>query len=118
MSESIVQNLRVRFCLELNELMCGPYEEALVVDVRPNAATSASLKQPWVIGVIVVIVLLTVMALLIILHCCCCKKAKSLKNDDMNSNHGLGLQRPSILHGTQPPPYSSTNGSGIGKLIF
>merc|ERR1712241_1171566 len=65
------------------------------------------------IGVIVVIVLLALMALLIILHCCCCKKAKSLKNDDMNSNHGLGLQRPSILHGTQPPPYSSSNGSGI-----
>ena len=114
MSNGIVQNLRVRFCLEMNELLCGPYEEALVVDVRPNAATSASLKQPWVIGVIVVIVLLALMALLIILRCCCCRKAKSLKNDELNSNHGLGLQRPSIIHGTQPPPYStSVSGSGI-----
>ena len=79
MSNGIVQNLRVRFCLEMNELLCGPYEEALVVDVRPNAATSASLKQPWVIGVIVVIVLLALMALLIILRCCCCRKAKVSK---------------------------------------
>merc|ERR1711971_1154043 len=34
--------------------------------------------------------------------------------DELNSNHGLGLQRPSIIHGTQPPPYStSVSGSGI-----
>ena len=29
-----VSNLRVRFCLQTNELMCGPYAEALIVDVR------------------------------------------------------------------------------------
>ena len=103
--KNLVSNLRVRFCLEVNEVLCGPYAEALVVDVRPNAATSASLNEPWVIGVIVVFIILALMALLIVLRLCCCKKVKSLKNDDLNSN------RPSIIHGTQPPPYStSTNG--------
>ena len=32
--DSPVSNLRVRFCLQTNELMCGPYAEALIVDVR------------------------------------------------------------------------------------
>jgi echinoid protein len=95
--------LRVRLCLETNELLCGAYAEALVVDVRPNAATSASLREPWVIGIIVVIIILALVSILIIIKCCCCKnKAKVLKNDDLNSN------RPSIVHsGSQPPPYTS-----------
>ena len=98
-----VSNLRVRLCLETNELLCGAYAEALVVDVRPNAATSASLREPWVIGVIVVIIILSLVSILIVIKCCCCKaKAKVLKNDDLNSN------RPSIVHnGNQPPPYTS-----------
>ena len=108
---NFVNNLRVRFCLELNERLCGDYAEALVVDVRPNAATSASLKQPWVIGVIVVIVLLSLMALLIILKCFCCQKTKTLKNDDLNSN------RPSIIHGTQPPPYNGIDNKGVDTTL-
>ena len=32
--ETVGGNLRVRFCLQTNELMCGPYTEALIVDVR------------------------------------------------------------------------------------
>ena len=107
---NLAHNLRVRFCLELNEQLCGAYAEALVVDVRPNAATAASLNQPWVIGVIVIIILFALLAFILLVHCWCCKKAKSktLKNDDLNSN------RPSIIHGTQqPPPYTSSNGIGI-----
>jgi echinoid protein len=98
-----VSNLRVRLCLEMNELLCGSYAEALVVDVRPNAATSASLREPWVIGIIVVIIILALVSILIVIKCCCCKaKAKVLKNDDLNSN------RPSIVHsGNQPPPYTT-----------
>ena len=98
-----VSNLRVRLCLEMNELLCGSYAEALVVDVRPNAATSASLREPWVIGVIVVIIILALVSILVVIKCCCCKtKAKVIKNDDVNSN------RPSIVHGgNQPPPYTS-----------
>lgn len=108
---NLAHNLRVRFCLELNEQLCGPYAEALVVDVRPNAATSASLTQPWVIGIIVVIVLLALMAFIAIVHCCCCKKSKTktLKNDDLNSN------RPSIIH--QPPPYTSTTSGFDNKGV-
>ena len=100
--KNLVSNLRVRFCLEVNEVLCGHYAEAVIVEVRPNAATSgASLNEPWVIGIIVVIVILALMAVLIVLRCCCFKsKGKILKNDDLNSN-----SRPSIIHGTQPPPY-------------
>lgn len=112
-SNGFKHNLRVRFCLELNEVLCGPYAEALVVDVRPNAATSAfSNIKSWVIAVIVVIVLLALMSLLIILRCCCCKKAKSLKNsDDLNSN----LNRPSILQ--QPPPYNGIDNKGVDTSL-
>ena len=106
--KNLVSNLRVRFCLEVNEVLCGHYAEAVIVEVRPNAATSgASLNEPWVIGIIVVIVILALMAVLIVLRCCCFKRnGKILKNDDLNSN-----SRPSIIHGTQPPPYSTSNNS-------
>ena len=109
---NFVNNLRVRFCLELNEMLCGPYAEALVVDVRPNAATSASLKSPWVIGLIVVIVCFSLTALLLVLlKRCCCQKSKTLKTDDLNSN------RPSIIHGTQPPPYNGIDNKGVDTTL-
>lgn len=99
-----VSNLRVRFCLETNELMCGPYTEALIVDVRPNATTSAGLAQPWLIGVVVFVVILSLTAALFLIKCCCCgnTKTKTLKTDDVS--------RPTIIHGTngqQPPPYTN-----------
>ena len=113
-----VSNLRVRFCLTTNELMCGPYTEALVVDVRPNAATTsaaASLAgQPWLIAVVVVVVVLSLAVALAFVRCCCCgaAKAKALKTERE------GGSRPTIIHGTaatqQPPPYTTaTNYSGI-----
>ena len=98
-----VSNLRVRLCLESNELLCGPYAEALIVDVRPNATTSAG-GSPWLIGVIVIIILLVLLALLLLARCFCCGKKKTLKNEDVNSN------RPTIIHGTQPPPYTTNYG--------
>ena len=114
-----VSNLRVRFCLQTNELMCGPYTEALVVDVRPNAATTSAASlagQPWLIAVVVVVVVLSLAVALAFVRCCCCggAKAKALKTEREGG-------RPTIIHGTagggagqQPPPYTTaTNYSGI-----
>ena len=109
-----VGNLRVRLCLKTNELMCGPYNEALIVDVRPNARTSAAFSEPWLIGLIVILVLLTLIALLVIIRCCCCSnnKAKVIKDTETNGNG-----RPTIVHGTQPPPYTSTFGGIENKGV-
>ena len=67
-----VTNLRVRLCLETNELMCGPYESAQIVEVRPNTE-GASLAQPWVIGVVIFIIISGLIAVVIIVKCCCCR---------------------------------------------
>ena len=100
--DEAVTNLRVKLCLATSEELCGQYAEALVVDVRPNAATSAALREPWVIGLIVVIVLLSLVALLIIIKCCCCKKTtKTMKNVDETASS----RQASLV--SKPPPYTT-----------
>mgnify|MGYP003309806701 CR=1 FL=1 len=94
-----VKNLRVRFCLETNEELCGAYTEALVVDKRPDAL-KAAFKEPWVIGLIVVIVILALIAMLILIKCCFYKKVKTIKSSDANSSSSL----PKVVHANQPPP--------------
>ena len=91
-----VTNLRVRLCLETNELMCGPYESAQIVEVRPNTE-GASLAQPWVIGVVIFIIISGLIAVVIIVKCCCCRTVQKKKEKE----------RPSISH----PQYA--NGHGI-----
>ena len=91
-----VTNLRVRLCLDTNEQMCGPYETAQIVDVRPST-DGASLAQPWVIGVVIFIVISGLIAVIIIVKCCCCRTALKKKEKE----------RPSISH----PQYG--NGHGI-----
>ncbi len=113
----VVSNLRVRLCLKSNELLCGPYAEALIVDVRPNARTSAALQAPWMIVIIVVLLLLALVALFVLLRCFCCRGGKRMKNgtSDVNSNG-----RPTIVHhGTSlpPPSYTSTFGGIDNKAI-
>lgn len=78
-----VSNLRVRLCLETNELLCGPYSQASIVDVRPQtsssgsrAATESTMAAPWIIVVIVFIVLLATVAMIIGLRCFCSKSKK------------------------------------------
>ncbi len=112
--ESVVNNLRVRLCLESNELMCGPYGKALIVDVRPKARTSAALDSPWVIVVVVAVALLCLLVAVLLLRCFCCRRgggragAKQLK--DGNGNVG---GRPTIVHSTQPPPSYNSNFGGV-----
>ena len=75
-SES-VNKLRVRFCLETDEIVCGHYSEAAIVDVRP-ATTRGGID--WQIPVTVVFVLAILIGL-VCLACCCCKNR-------INSGHG------------------------------
>jgi echinoid protein len=99
-----VKNLRVRFCLETNEELCGLYTEALVVDKKPNAL-KAAFKEPWVIGLIVVIILLALVAMLILIKCCFYKNVKTIKTNTLPTTNG----NPKIVHSTTiaPPPYTS-----------
>ena len=39
-----VSNLRVRFCLEANDVLCGSYAEAKLVDVSPAVGGSGNYK--------------------------------------------------------------------------
>ncbi len=79
-----VSNLRVRLCLESNELLCGPYTEALVVEVMPNARTSSSslLGSPWALAAVAALALLALLALIVLVKCFCCrgKRAGAFSN--------------------------------------
>jgi len=103
--------LRVRLCLRDNELLCGPYAEALVVDVRPGARTQdgangaallAGLPGWLVLAAAVLSALLLVSAVGLVLRRHCGPKGKSNKS----------ISRPSIIHGSiVPPPYNSSSSS-------
>lgn len=91
-----VSNLRVKLCLESNEHMCGPFENAQIVEVRPNI-DGGTIAQPWVIAVVVVLVIAGLFSIIVIVKCCCCRTVKKKKDKE----------RPSIVH----PQYG--NGHGI-----
>lgn len=90
-----VNNLRVKLCLESNEHLCGPFENAQIVEVRPNI-DGGSIAQPWVIAVVVVIVIAGLFAVIVIIKCCCCRTVKKKKDKE----------RPSIVH----PQYGNSHG--------
>lgn len=92
----VVNNLRVRLCLETNEILCGPYAEAQFVDVRPSIGSG--LSQPALIAVVIAVVLGGLLAVVITIKCCCCRKGAA-------SSKKTSSERPSIVHSTQPPPY-------------
>ena len=51
--EAHFSNLRLRLCLESNELLCGAYSEASVVDRIEEAALLGSSGHVWLLAVIV-----------------------------------------------------------------
>ena len=98
--KEVVNNLRVRLCLETNDVLCGPYANAKMVDASP-VLPGSSVTPPWLIGVICGVVVVVIMILILLIKCCCCNGAKKTKSNKT---------RPDIIHSTQPPPYPSTYG--------
>ena len=95
----IVNNLRIRLCLETDDILCGPYSKAKFVDVRPVTQQNA---LNWQIPLIVVFICLSLLVgCCLVIKCCCRNK--------INSGHASKKEardRPSIVHTThQPPPY-------------
>ena len=69
-----VSNLRVRFCLEANDVLCGSYAEAKLVEVSPAVGGGGLAEQPWLIAVVIFIVVAAIMAIILVVKCCCCTR--------------------------------------------
>ena len=88
-----INNLRLRFCLETNDALCGPYADAKIVDVMPSISSTGS-TAPWLIALIIVLLVVAIMIAILIVKCCCCKTTQQRKKKNKN--------RPDIVHATQP----------------
>lgn len=99
--------IRVRLCLESNDVMCGAYVEASMVDKvqSPELVTSTGGVVSWVIAVIVGVVVSIIITLIIMIKCCCSKRSMATKM----SSKQLAAMRPDILH-----PSLSFDGKIIG----
>ena len=98
--QGLIQNLRVRLCLDTNEILCGPWTPAEFVDVRPPISHGVTLTNAHIAGLVVLAVLCAGFVACV-LYCCCCKRNSTSTKKDNPS-------RPSIIHTTQPqhpPPY-------------
>ena len=99
--EAHFSNLRLRLCLESNELLCGAYSEASVVDRIEEAALLGSSGHVWLLAVIVGGLVSGLVTLILLIKCCCKSsgsKAGSGKDQEVKS-------RPDIL----PPSLSFDN---------
>lgn len=99
--EAHFANLRLRLCLESNELLCGAYSEASVVDRIEEAALLGSSGHVWLLAVIVGGLVSGLVTLILLIKCCCKSKGSkpgSGKDQEVKS-------RPDIL----PPSLSFDN---------
>jgi len=98
-------------CLRDNELLCGPYAEALVVDVRPGAriqdgSAGEALLSGWPGWIILIAVLLACFIVLAALGVALRRRCTPARGK------GKTVSRPSIVHGSiVPPPYNSSSSS-------
>ena len=91
-----VQNVRVRICLESNDILCGAYNEASVVDKIQEPQIFKDGGQSWLMAVIIGILVSTLVTVIIIVKCCCrngLPKRKYIKKEEE-----LNCSRPDILH--------------------
>ena len=93
-------NLRLRLCLESNELLCGAYSEASIVDRIEEAALLGSSGHVWLLAVIVGGLVSGLVTLILLIKCCCKSNGSkpSGKEQEVKS-------RPDIL----PPSLSFDN---------
>ena len=102
-----VRNLRVRLCLETNDVLCGDYAKATFVERLPNRT---SLATSWIIVAVVVVVLAGLIAIFLVIKCCCCKSRNGRNKKDVTK------ERPTIIHSTQPPYGHGIENKGVDTL--
>ncbi len=89
--EAAVNNLRVRLCLETNDVICGPYsEDAALVDVSPASSARSGVAN-WVWGLSIFLLVIVVIILICVVKKCCC-------SPDPKSRKGKKAARPDIVH--------------------
>ena len=94
-SRDEVENVRVRICLESNDILCGAYNEASVVDKIQEPQIFQDGGQSWLMAVIIGILVSTVVTVIIVVKCCCRNgfpNRKYIKKEELSSS------RPDILH--------------------
>ena len=64
-------SLRVRLCLESNDLLCGAYSEASVVDRIQEPHLFSETGHTWLLAVIVTVLISCLVTLIILIKCCC-----------------------------------------------
>ena len=94
-------NLRLRLCLESNELLCGAYSEASIVDRIEEAALLGSSGHVWLLAVIVGGLVSGLVTLILLIKCCC----KSNGSKPSGKEPQEVKSRPDIL----PPSLSFDN---------
>ena len=95
-SPAPVENVRVRICLESNDILCGAYNEASVVDKIQEPQIFSEGGQSWLMAVIIGILISTLVTVIVIVKCCCrngLPKRKYIKKEEEFSS-----ARPDILH--------------------
>ena len=98
--EAHFSNLRLRLCLESNELLCGAYSEASVVDRIEEAALLGSSGHVWLLAVIVGGLVSGLVTLILLIKCCCKSNGSKPSGKDQEVKN-----RPDIL----PPSLSFDN---------
>jgi len=94
--QSKFQNVRVRLCLESNDLLCGAYDEASIVDKIQEPQMFSESGQSWLMAVIVGILVTTLATTIVFVKCCC--KAGVPKRKYIKNEEELNSTRPDILH--------------------
>ena len=91
------ESVRVRICLESNDVLCGPYNEASTVDKIQEPQLFIEGGQSWLLAIIIVALVCTIVIIIVAVKCCCrqgpAPKRKYLKKEDE-----LHATRPDILH--------------------
>merc|ERR1719242_1347990 len=109
-SPAAVENVRVRICLESNDLLCGSYNEASVVDKIQEPQIFSEGGQSWLMAVIIGILISTLVTVIIIVKCCCrngLPKRKYIKKEEE-----FASTRPDILHPSLSFDQKGVTGSG------
>ncbi len=101
--EGLVNNLRVRLCLEGDDVICGPYsDDALVVDQSPVTAGTGG-PAVWLVAILIIVLVVVLLIVIYVVSKCCCKNRKGNKSNKKTNN------RPDIVHPNMNMNYGLEN---------